>query len=434
MPMRLRDWDRNLKIRLTGESVVNITFWMFFPFLAIYFTDSFGKSIAGFLIILSQAFSVVANLLGGYYADKFGRKKMMVISSLAQGVAYLIFALASSPLLDSPIISFICFTIVSLFGSIYWPASQAMVADVVKEKDRSSVFAIFYTSTNIAVVIGPIIGGFFYKDYRFMLLLVAGILNIVLSLVLKIWIEETAPAYKESIAQQKNWIKVLGSQLKDYQVIVKDRIFLLFIFAGVLIGQTFMQLDLLLPVYVDETVKTQSLFTIGNWSLEVQSTQAFGMLLAENGLLVALFTIVVTRWMTMYKERNVFIIASFVYAMAVVVFSQTSLILGLMLAMLLFSFAELMTAGIQQGFISEIAPDDQRGKYFAAASLRFTFAKMIAPMSIPLSAWIGFEWTFFVIAGLAVVSAFIYYIMFKQFEKIKSKTRTEAQTYIKEVN
>ncbi|KAB7666321.1 MDR family MFS transporter [Bacillus sp. B1-b2] len=422
--MRLRDWDRNLKIRLAGESIVNITFWMFFPFLAIYFTDSFGKSIAGLLLVISQAFSVIANLLGGYYADKFGRKTMMVISSLAQGVAYLIFAMASSPWFDSPAISFICFTAVSIFGSIYWPASQAMVADVVKEKDRSSVFAIFYTATNIAVVIGPILGGIFYDNYRFILLLFAGVLNIALSLVLRLWIAETAPKYKEEATTDKNWLRVLSTQLKDYQVIVKDRTFLLFILAGVLIGQTFMQLDLLFPVYVDETVKTQSLFSIGSWNLEVQSTQAFGMLLAENGLLVALFTISVTRWMSMYKEKNVFVISSVIYGIAIILFSQTSIIWGLVLAIALFSFAELMTAGIQQSFISEIAPDNQRGKYFAAASLRFTFSKMIAPLSIPMSAWFGYEWTFFIIAFLALISAFIYYFMFKQHETKKKQLQT----------
>ena len=427
MAMRLRDWDRNLKIRLAGESTVNVTFWMFFPFLAIYFTESFGKSIAGFLLILSQAFSVVANLLGGYYADKFGRKKMMVISSFAQGISYLVFTLVSSPWLDSPAISFICFTVISLFGSIYWPASQAMVADVVKEKDRSSVFAIFYTSTNIAVVIGPILGGFFYKDYRFFLLLAAGLLNIILSMVLKIWIAETAPPYKALEREKKNWVRALGTQLKDYQLIVRDRTFLMFILAGVLIGQTFMQLDLLLPVYVDEMVSTQSLFSIGSWSLQMESTQAFGLILAENGLVVALFTIMVTRWMSKYKEKNVFIVSSFIYAMAVIMFSQTTLIWGLMFAMLLFSFAELMTAGIQQSFISEIAPENQRGKYFAAASLRFTFSKMIAPLSIPMSAWFGFQWTFLIIAILAVISAFIYFVMFKQFEMKKRNLQAAKQ-------
>ncbi|KYD15998.1 hypothetical protein B4168_2674 [Anoxybacillus flavithermus] len=41
--MKIRDWDQNLKIRLFGESLINITFWMFFSFMAFYFTEAFGK-------------------------------------------------------------------------------------------------------------------------------------------------------------------------------------------------------------------------------------------------------------------------------------------------------------------------------------------------------------------------------------------------------
>lgn len=423
MSMRLRDWDQNLKIRLAGESVVNITFWMFFPFLAIYFTDSFGKSTAGLLLILSQVVSCAANLLGGYYADKYGRKRMMVLSAFAQGAAFTVFAFSSSPWLDSALLGFVCFTVVSMFGAVYWPASQAMIADVVEEKDRSDVFAIFYTSTNIAVVIGPIIGGIFFADYRFALLLMAGVLNLVLGIVLHYKITETAPVFKmEESGQASNWISVLGDQLKDYKVIMNDRIFLLFIIAGVLVGQTFMQLDLLFPVYINEVVTDQPLLQFGNWSYVVESTQAFGLVLAENGLLVAIFTITVTRWMSKYKERNVFIISSFIYAASVLLFSQTSWIWGLLLAMLVFTLAELMTAGIQQGFISELAPADKRGKYYAAASLRYTFSKMIAPLSIPMSAWVGYTWTFFFISLLAILSGVIYYRLFVKFEQRKMET------------
>lgn len=66
--MKLKNWDQNLKVRLVGESIMNISYWMFFPFLTIYFSDEFGKNKAGFLLIFSQVFSVLANLLGGYCA------------------------------------------------------------------------------------------------------------------------------------------------------------------------------------------------------------------------------------------------------------------------------------------------------------------------------------------------------------------------------
>jgi MFS transporter, DHA1 family, multidrug resistance protein B len=418
--MRIRDWDPNLKVRLFSEAMMNITFWMFFPFLTIYFSEEFGKSKAGLLLVFSQIFSVFANLMGGYCADRFGRKRMMVLSAIGQGLSFIAFALSSSPWFQSPWMGFVAFAIAGVFGSFYWPASQAMVADVVDEKDRSNVFAIFYTSINIAVVVGPILGAIFYVHYRFQLLLVAGVICILLGLILAKWTRETAPVQKsEAFSPDGKWYYFLKNQLKDYSLIVKDKTFLLFIIAGVLAGQTFMQLDLLIPVYIKDVYTTQSLFSLGDWSFSVKGEQAFGIVLAENGFLVALLTVFVTKWMGKYYERNVFVLSSIVYAISIVLFSQTTWIWGFIIAMAVFTFAELMGAGLQQSFVSRLAPEHMRGQYFAAASLRFTISRTIAPLAIPLTVLLGYSWTFFVIAILALLSAGMYWVMFYSFEKQK---------------
>jgi DHA1 family multidrug resistance protein B-like MFS transporter len=422
--MRLKDWDRNLKVRLFGEGMMNITFWMFFPFLTIYFADAFGKSSAGFMLIISQVFAVFANLMGGYCADRFGRKSMMIFSSVGQGLAFLLFAIASSPWLDSPLIGFICFSLISVFGSFYWPASQAMVADVVPEKDRSDVFAVFYTSINIAVVIGPILGSIFYVHYRFQLLLFAAVVCIVLAFMLSKWTRETVPveaSLSKEHAGKKQWYEVLVQQFQDYSVIVRDRAFLLFIIAGVLVGQTFMQLDLLIPVYIKETITGVNLVHIGDFILHLRGEQVFGLLLSENGLLVALLTVVITRWMNRQRERNVFIFSSILYTVAILIFGMTHSVWVMIGSIALFTFAELMTAGIGQTFISKLAPDNMRGQYFAAASLRFTIARTVAPLAITASLWLGYNWIFIILAILSLASAVVYAIMFRLFEEKSMK-------------
>ncbi|MBH9967225.1 MFS transporter [Bacillus sp. V3] len=429
--MRIRDWDRNLKVRLFGEAAINITFWMFFPFLTIYFTEAFGKQTAGLLLVLSQVFAVAANLMGGYCADRFGRKTMMVISAFGQGFAFLIFGLASSPWLDSALIGFICFSLVGVFGSFYWPASQAMVADVVDEKDRSHVFAVFYTSINIAVVVGPILGGIFYVHYRFQLLLAAAIICMGLSFLLYKMTRETAPGDRSKLlvteGKKKAWYSVMTDQFRDYGVIFKDKTFLLFILAGILVGQTFMQLDLLIPVYIKDVMDKAVLFSIGDWSLTLVSEQIFGLILSENGFFVALLTVVITRWITKFRERNVFILSSVIYAGSILMFGLSSSVWFFIAAMAVFTFAELMTAGIQQSFVSKLAPDHMRGQYFAAASLRFTIARTIAPLSITLSLYAGYNWTFIILSLLALISAGLFYIMFERFEKEEIQLKKAVQ-------
>jgi MFS family permease len=191
--------------------------------------------------------------MGGYCADRYGRKTMMVIGSIGQGISFLIFALANSPWLDAPWLSFMCYALAGVFGSFYWPASQAMVADVVDEKDRNHVFAIFYTMINIAVVVGPLLGAIFYTYYRFELLLVAGVICIVLGFVLIKYIRETVPVSNIHVKDHnEKWYAFLQNQIKEYGIIAKDKTFLMFIIAGVIGAQTFMQLDMLFPVYIKD--------------------------------------------------------------------------------------------------------------------------------------------------------------------------------------
>lgn len=265
--MRIRDWDRSLKVRLFGEFFSNLSFWMVFPFLAIYFADEFGTSMAGILLVISQVFSVGANLIGGYCADRFGRRTMLFFSATAEGLAFVLFAFANSPWLDSPMLSFVAFTIAGMCGSFYHPASQAIVADVVPENERSTVFSVFYTSINISVVIGPIVGAVLFFNHRFLLLLVSGIIFCLVGLAIRLMTEETLPEdVKKQLANNgtNNWMQVVVKQVKAYGLIVKDKVFFLFVIAGILLAQTYMQLDMLIPVYMKDVIDRQVLGELFN--------------------------------------------------------------------------------------------------------------------------------------------------------------------------
>ncbi|MDR7071139.1 MDR family MFS transporter [Fictibacillus barbaricus] len=434
--MKWKDWDTNIKVRLIGEFFVNLLFWMFFPFMAIYFSDELGKETAGILLVLSQIVGVITNLVGGYCADRYGRKKMMVISAWGQAVTFVFFVAANSPWLDSPVLTFIAFSALGLFGSLYWPASHAMIADVVEEKNRSEVFAVFYTSINISVVFGPILGSIFFFSYRFELLLACLLVSIVLAFVLAKYIRETVPVKKEILEQvgtEKKWNEAVWAQLKDYRVIASDKLFLLFVLAGILVAQTFMQMDLLLAVYTTEKVPEQTLIALGNWDFSLTGEKVFGYLISLNGLLVALCTVWIAKWMNRFNEGRVFILSTMLYGVSMLVFGGTTIMWVLFGAMVIFTTAELMVVGIQESFISKLAPENMRGQYFAAAGLRFSIGRTIAPITIPLTMWIGFHNTFYLLFLLALISAGIYFIMFRAFEKKgqpASNTKTDSKPVV----
>ncbi|HAA7444343.1 TPA_asm: MFS transporter, partial [Listeria monocytogenes] len=51
--MKFSTWDINLKVRLFGEALLDISFWMVFPFLTIYFSESIGRELTSLLLIIS---------------------------------------------------------------------------------------------------------------------------------------------------------------------------------------------------------------------------------------------------------------------------------------------------------------------------------------------------------------------------------------------
>lgn len=58
-------WDANLKVRLFGEALFNMLYWMYFPFIAIYFEEALLNHAAGLLLVLPPLFSMLGNLVGG---------------------------------------------------------------------------------------------------------------------------------------------------------------------------------------------------------------------------------------------------------------------------------------------------------------------------------------------------------------------------------
>ena len=78
-----------------------------------------------------------------------------------------------------------------------------------------------------------------------------------------------------------------------------------------------------------------------------------------------------------------------------------------------------MTVGIQQNFVTQIAPSHQRGMYFSAAQLRFSIGRVLAPLSITITAFFGTKVTSLILAFIALVAAVIYMNMYSMYQKRK---------------
>ncbi|WP_313352276.1 MFS transporter, partial [Exiguobacterium sp.] len=95
--MNKTTWNPNVKVRLIGEGLFNLLFWMYFPFLTVYFGKGLGLQTAGLIMALPPLISIVGSLTGGSFADTLGRRPVMLIGTFLQMTMFILFAVSSSP-------------------------------------------------------------------------------------------------------------------------------------------------------------------------------------------------------------------------------------------------------------------------------------------------------------------------------------------------
>ncbi len=406
--MQWLTWDLNLKTRLIGEALFNTLFWMYFPFITLYFSDSFGKNVAGLLMSVPPLMGIFGSLFGGYLSDRIGRRFVMLLGASIQAAMFALFALSLAPWID-----YLAFIGIGFGGSFYGPASSAMVADLTPEKDRRKVFATFVTAMNIGAVCGPALGAFFFFTYRSELLWTCTLVTLLYTLAIFFIVRETLPASVKKTEDKTGISSLLKEQWNSYVVIFRDKAFALYILAGILVVIAFMQLDLYLAVYVKEFVPAQALLAWKDWSFFLSSTEVFGWMLGLNGLLFVLCSLPVARWFEYWSDRNTLILSAVLFGLGMFLVGLTTNIWLLFVFVIIFTVGEVMRAPVTQSFISKYAPDDARGKYMGASNLQFAVGRFIAPVTVVLSGWMQPIGVFGFIFLCTLVSAVLYVKLFQ---------------------
>lgn len=401
-------WDLNLQIRLIGDTLFNLLFWMYFPYITLFFSDAFGKTAASMLMAVPPLVSLLGSLFGGYLADRFGRRPAMLIGACMQSCMFAAFALSPSHWLD-----YAAYIGLGLGGAIYSPGSSAMVADVTPEKDRRMVFATFVTGRNIGAVFGPALGSVFFFQYRHELLWTCTSVTLLYFLTILLFSRETLPASARMNRTRSKLTAILKEQVVSYGVIFKDKVFALYIAAGILVTIAFMQLDMYLAMYVKEYVPGQALLSFSGWTFNLSSAQVFGLMLGLNGLLFVLCVLPVTKLFEGWSERNILIMSALLFGGGMFLIGLTTQVWLLLVFTFVFTIGELSRSPVTDSFISKYAPEHARGQYMGAANLQFSVGRFIAPVTIMLSSWFPPVVVFGFIFLATILSSLLYVQVFK---------------------
>ncbi len=124
------------------------------PYQTLYFV-ALGTAplYVGALVAYGTAVTILALLIGGYVADNWGRRRVIVIFSWVSVFSAFLYAA-----IDLPILIIVPLTFGSL-ASVYTPAFNSLMMDSIEPSDRIRGFSVFNAINTIPSVFAPSIGG-----------------------------------------------------------------------------------------------------------------------------------------------------------------------------------------------------------------------------------------------------------------------------------
>lgn len=144
----------NARVIVLTEGVGAIFFQWYTTYLPLYMLGLGVTELQiGLLTSLLTASQFVSTLLGGYFADRFGRKRVLVIGDIiCWGAPMFLYAIARNPWY------FVVGRIINGFVYIVVPSFECLFVEDVPRQHRAAVFSMFQFLTSAASLFAPVAG------------------------------------------------------------------------------------------------------------------------------------------------------------------------------------------------------------------------------------------------------------------------------------
>ena len=253
---------------------------LIFPFFSLYLTQKFNVGmieIGTMFTVWAVTSGVLGNALGGALADKFGRKTNIVFGLISSAISSLLMIF-----INDLTLFYIVIGVVGIFEDIAGPARQAMIADLVTEELRPDAYGLLRINANLALTIGPAIGGFMIAR-SFNLLFIADVfISLTAAAIVYFLLPETMPHTSADKKEQS-----FRETFKGYGQVLKDKLFVSFVVVTILETIMYFQMNSTLSVYL---VNFQGI-----------TPEQFGFILSLNAGMVVLLQILFTHMVASWK-------------------------------------------------------------------------------------------------------------------------------------
>ncbi|MFI9048314.1 MDR family MFS transporter [Streptomyces sp. NPDC053427] len=334
---------------LWGGSLVNRLGSMVNPFLSLYLTAVRGVSLAdtGIVLAVVGVGSVLSQPLGGFLADRFGRRVALTGGMLANGATLLALGHAQS----LTVLVGCCF-VLGITIDLFRPAAQALVADAVPDADRTRAYGLLLWAVNLGFSVAMVMGGFLASHgFQLIFWLDAGACT-AFGVLVWLAIPETRPAVREAAAG-------------GYRTVLRDRVMLAFAGIIVVYAIVFQQAFATLPLAMKAAALPNS---------------AYGIVMGINGVVVIAMQPLIGHRLTALDKSRVLATGFAVAACGNALAATASATAGYALAVAVSTLGEILVFATTAAVVAALAPASLRGRYNGLIGMAWGTGFLIAPV------------------------------------------------------
>ncbi|MCM8832222.1 MAG: MFS transporter [Candidatus Omnitrophica bacterium] len=207
------------------------------PFIAQRYSAS--PFAIGFLTATYSLFQFISSPILGKLSDKYGRKRLLIISQTGSMIGYLILAFAS----NLPLI-FLARIVDGITGGNI-SIAQAYIADITKKENRAKGMGLIGAAFGLGFIFGPAIGALLSKISFSAPALLAALVSLITVFSTKFFLEETTKTQKLDLEEINPRLKDIITPLRTFPLNI-------IIIAFFLVNLTFSSFQGIFPLYSEK--------------------------------------------------------------------------------------------------------------------------------------------------------------------------------------
>ena len=336
------------------------------PFLVLYLgSKGYGAAAGGLALGAYGVGHGISSMIGGWLADRVGRRNSIAISMFSSAAAMLALASAEA-----------YWTIVALAAlagvaaELYRPAASALLGDLTPVGNRVIAFAAYRLAVNAGFAFGPAAAGFMASK-SFTWLFVG---DAITSVVYGVGALVAPPHGLRGAERDAGW----GPALRHAAA---DRRFVAFLAASTISSIAFFQFESTFAIHVIDAGFT---------------AMTYGALVSLNGFLIIVLELpiaMMTRRSA--RPRSVmalgFVLVGIGFGMNAFAFTVPLMVLGVTV----WTFGEMTNAPLGGAYVADLAPPELRGRYMGMWAFTWSIGLALGPAlgtliyaSSPTAVWI----------------------------------------------